>query len=75
MRKLVKQQWSGSHPGTNVLWMHYLADVLLAKKELPGVLPGEKRQLRDFRRRVLGYSNCGEVIWDELFKGLWWTRE
>lgn len=36
-----------------------------------GATAAQKRQLREFKKRVVGYSCCGEVIWDELFQGLW----
>lgn len=32
MRKLTRGRWAGFHPGTNCLWMHYLADTLLSVK-------------------------------------------
>lgn len=37
MRKLTCKDWSGSHPGTNVLWLLYLTDLLLnTEKPVPG---------------------------------------
>ncbi len=70
MRKLTKDDWSGSYLSTNCAWMQYLADTLLTKKAL-AVSSGEKRQLHAFRRRAGGAACCGEIIWDELFQGAW----
>lgn len=37
MRKLTCKDWSGSHPGTNVLWLLYLTELLLStEKPVPG---------------------------------------
>jgi hypothetical protein len=74
MRKLSRRDWAGSHPGTNVLWMLYLAELLLsADKPIPGASAGQKRAMREFKKRLgsSAYSNCSEVVWDELFEGLW----
>ena len=32
MRKLTRGKWAGFFPGTNALWMHYLADAMLSQK-------------------------------------------
>jgi hypothetical protein len=53
------------------MWLHYLADTLLAAKELPGASADERRALRDFRRRCLAYGSASEAIWDALFEGEW----
>jgi hypothetical protein len=47
------------------------ADTLLTKKELPGCTPGQRRALRDFRRRALLAPCAADLLWDELFTGLW----
>ena len=70
MRKLTKDDWSGSYLATTCVWLAYLADTLLTKKAL-ALSSGEKRQLQAFRRRAAGYTCCGELIWDELFQGAW----
>jgi hypothetical protein len=37
MRKLTRKDWAGSHPGTNVLWLQYLTELLLSSdKPVPG---------------------------------------
>jgi len=71
MRKITKGEWSGAHPRTNVQWMLYLCELLLTEKPVPGISSAQKRLLREFKKRVVGYGHCGEVIWDELFQGLW----
>lgn len=70
MRKLTGQDWAGSYPSTNVLWLLYLTELLGSEKPIPGATAGQKRALRDFKKRLAGYACCGEVIWDELFRGL-----
>lgn len=72
MRKLTCKDWTGSHPGTNVLWLLYLTELLLSsEKPVPGATAAQKRCLREFKKRLAGYRCCSEVIWDELFEGLW----
>lgn len=72
MLKLTRGEWAAPHPATNTLWLHYMADTVLTAKAPPaGWAPGERRALRDFRRRAAGYASCQEAIWDELFEGLW----
>lgn len=74
MLRLTRGDWAAPHPATNTLWLHYLADTVLANKAPAGGggwAPREKRALRDFRRRAAGYASCQEAIWDELFEGLW----
>lgn len=72
MRKLTNKDWAGSYPGTNVLWLVYLTELLLSSdKPIPGASAGQKRVLREFKKRLGGYCCCSDVIWDELFHGLW----
>jgi hypothetical protein len=72
MLKLTHGDWAAPCPATNSLWLHYLADTVLAAKAPPqGWSPGERRALRDFRRRAAGYRGAQEAMWDELFEGLW----
>lgn len=134
MRKLSRKDWAGSHPGTNVLWLLYLTELLLSTDKPvpggcggcvaetaacapstqhslqctdththrhfhpipahssrappprhaahhttttppPGATAGQKRCLREFKKRLAGYSCCADVIWDELFAGLWTVTE
>ena len=48
MRKLTKQRWEAYCPGTNALWLHYLAEILLTLKACP-CKASQTRALRDFR--------------------------
>lgn len=74
MRKLiVGDDWSASCPQTNCVWVAYMAEVLAAEKGAC-MSAGEKKALRAFRRRVLKCAACSEVVWDELFAGLWLSR-
>lgn len=74
MRKATKDDWAGRYPKTNCMWMHYLADTLLNKKSVT-CSKEEHRRLSGFRRRAMQYNNCNELIWDELFAGMWETQE
>lgn len=73
MRTLTGGDWAGSHPGTNVVWLRYLAELLLSSdKPVPKASAAQKRALRAFAKRVGGqYACAGDAIWDELFVGLW----
>ncbi|KXZ49471.1 hypothetical protein GPECTOR_21g697 [Gonium pectorale] len=78
MRDLVGDDWSVYCPQTNCLWLSYLAEVLAQRfggaqaAKLGGVRlsAGQRRQLREFRKRAVAYNNCGELLADELFQGL-----
>ncbi|EFJ46335.1 hypothetical protein VOLCADRAFT_93165 [Volvox carteri f. nagariensis] len=81
MRDFVEDDWSSSCPATNCLWLAYLADVLCKKFGGGGggggpkggkgfrLTAGQKRQLQEFRKRAVQYNSCGDIMWDELFKG------
>eukprot|EP00775_Hariotina_reticulata_P005959 gene5959-6198_t len=68
MRTITKGEWSGAYPGTNVQWMLYLCELLLTEKPVSGISSAQKRLLRDFKKRVLGYGHCGEE--DTKLQGL-----
>ncbi|GIM02332.1 hypothetical protein Vretimale_7217 [Volvox reticuliferus] len=77
MRSTVDDDWSSFCPATNCLWISYLAEVLCKRFGCGGSRAGclrlstvQKRQLREFRKRAVEYGSCGDLIWDELFKGL-----
>ncbi|GIL64253.1 hypothetical protein Vafri_18254 [Volvox africanus] len=77
MRSTVDNDWSSFCPSTNCLWISYLAEVLCKRFGAGGSVAGclrlstvQKRQLREFRKRAVEYGSCGDLIWDELFKGL-----
>jgi hypothetical protein len=74
MRALTKGRWQDSAPRTNLQWLHYLADIMLTEKALPGVKPAQKKALREFRARALKYDSSAAALWDDLFKGLWSIR-
>ena len=48
MKKANRGDWHSFTPVTNTLWMHYLADILLNRKQR-NFDAGEKRELRNFR--------------------------
>ncbi|KAL0034660.1 hypothetical protein WJX77_001494 [Trebouxia sp. C0004] len=70
MKKATRNRWQGHCPATNCLWMHYLADVILNLKKIP-MTAQQKKGLRDFRKRALGYRSSTELVWDEIFTGCW----
>ncbi|KAL6772007.1 hypothetical protein ACKKBG_A28625 [Auxenochlorella protothecoides x Auxenochlorella symbiontica] len=72
MRKLTGDSWERYVPGTNAVWLHYLADTCLTQKLAQCKhTPADKVALRGFRKRVLAYASAGEAVWDEYFKGSW----
>ncbi|KAG2493176.1 hypothetical protein HYH03_008597 [Edaphochlamys debaryana] len=78
MRDLVGGDWAAFCPETNCLWLSYLAEVLAGRfgaaagrgRAAPVLTTAHKRQLREFRKRAVGYANCGELLRDGLFAGL-----
>jgi serine/threonine-protein kinase haspin len=72
MAALTGGDWAAPTPGTNCLWMAYLAETLAATKIGGGSrASGAKRTLREFEKRCVGYGSCREMVTDELFEGLW----
>ena len=73
MRKLTRGDWAGFHPGTNGLWLAYLADTLLERKRF-SCSADERKALRDFRKSALNGGAgvaAAELLWADLFKGQW----
>lgn len=61
MRKLTKGDWAGSHPKTNVMWMLYLAELLLSSdKPITGEEAGSACALCN--RTVLLYDHGGRGV-------------
>lgn len=48
MRKANNGNWHAFLPVTNTLWMHYMSDILLNKKDCK-LDAAQKRELRSFR--------------------------
>ena len=70
MKAVTGGRWQEHQPATNTLWLHYLADTLLLQKGVP-LTSAQKRHLREFRKRAAAAPSCAELVWDDLFKGLW----
>ena len=70
MRKAVKKDWSRFAPKTNALWLHYLADTLLSRKEFAAE-SDEREALQGFRERALKYASAGDAVTDPLFVNMW----
>jgi len=71
MRKATGGDWQRHVPGTNTLWLHYLADVVLAHK-LPAACGRDaKSALRGFRKDAMASQAAAELVWHELFSGQW----
>ncbi|XP_029445164.1 uncharacterized protein LOC115084374 isoform X2 [Rhinatrema bivittatum] len=67
MRQENANNWSGYHPHSNVLWLHYLADKLIKemryrKKPNTSAMKGVHRKLVQFHREVLGFGSASEVL-------------
>ena len=56
MRKATKGDWQKYVPATNVLWIHYLADLLLTEKQI-ALNASEKRELRGFRCAITQFHH------------------
>ena len=74
MRKLSRGDWHGYTPATNCLWIRYLADICLANKMGFPHSSTEKLELRNFRKRALGYSSAADLIHDEWVSKLWLAK-
>jgi serine/threonine-protein kinase haspin len=75
MRKAVSRDWSAFVPRTNALWLHYLADLLLHKKQLRDGRKLERRERRELTAFALrcrdAYARAGDALDDPLFAGMW----
>eukprot|EP00210_Caulerpa_lentillifera_P009420 g8981.t1 len=75
MKKTVGDDWSGFHPETNCLWIHYLTETVLTVKKQLSYTVTQKQDLRAFKRRCLKAKSCQELLWDELFKNEWLVKQ
>ncbi|XP_076946846.1 serine/threonine-protein kinase haspin homolog [Bidens hawaiensis] len=66
MKQVAEDCWEGSFPKTNVLWLQYLVDILLQKKEYDRTSRDE-RELRLFKKRLNGYKSAKESVVDPFF--------
>ncbi|KAI3806141.1 hypothetical protein L1987_22034 [Smallanthus sonchifolius] len=69
MKQVTEDCWEGSFPKTNVLWLQYLVDILLQKKDYDRTSRDE-RELRSFKKRLNGYKSAKESVVDPFFSDL-----
>ncbi|KAI7729922.1 hypothetical protein M8C21_001225 [Ambrosia artemisiifolia] len=69
MKRVTEDCWEGSFPKTNVLWLQYLVDILLQKKDYDRTSRDE-RELRSFKKRLNGYKSAKESVVDPFFSDL-----
>ncbi|OIV95317.1 hypothetical protein TanjilG_07473 [Lupinus angustifolius] len=69
MKEVTEDWWEGSFPKTNVLWLHYLVDILLLKKSFERSSKNE-RDLRSLKKRLDKYNSAKEAINDPFFSDL-----
>ncbi|GAB2242813.1 hypothetical protein Droror1_Dr00019588 [Drosera rotundifolia] len=69
MREVTDDQWEGSFPRTNVLWLQYLVDMLLIKKSYKRS-GKDDRDLRSLKKRMNGYNSAREAVSDPFFSDL-----
>ncbi|KAJ0704260.1 putative non-specific serine/threonine protein kinase [Helianthus annuus] len=69
MKQVTEDCWEGSFPKTNVLWLQYLVDILLQKKDYDRTSRDE-RELRSFKKRLNGYKSAKESVVDSFFSDL-----
>ncbi|KAL2084129.1 hypothetical protein ACEWY4_019647 [Coilia grayii] len=66
MREENENNWSEYHPHTNVLWLHYLTDKLLAMKYKGGARSAQARtiksSLQSLHRDLLAFRSATEVL-------------
>ena len=70
MKRATKGKWNKFTPKTNALWVHYLADTLLEQKDF-NVTAEQKKELTEFRARALDYKSARDMVFDDLFSGIW----
>ncbi|XP_020520416.1 serine/threonine-protein kinase haspin homolog isoform X1 [Amborella trichopoda] len=70
MLEVTEGCWEGSFPKTNVLWLHYLVDILLTKKSYKHT-DKDLRDLRSLRKRLLSYDSAKAAVSDCFFNELW----
>ncbi|OMP09397.1 hypothetical protein COLO4_05510 [Corchorus olitorius] len=69
MKEVTEDNWEGSFPRTNVLWLLYLVDILLLKKAFVRSSKNE-RDLRSLKKRLEKYDSAKEAIFDPFFEDL-----
>ncbi|KAI3806484.1 hypothetical protein L1987_22391 [Smallanthus sonchifolius] len=69
MKQVTKDCWEGSFPKTNVLWLQYLVDILLQKKDYDHT-SRDKRELRSFKKHLNMYKSAKESVVDPFFSDL-----
>ncbi|GMJ11734.1 Haspin-related gene [Hibiscus trionum] len=69
MKDVTEDQWEGSFPRTNVLWLIYLVDILLLKKTFVCSLKN-KREMRSLKKRLDKYDSAKEAILVPFFGDL-----
>jgi hypothetical protein len=71
MQVVTQGKWQNFVPATNVLWLRYLADIMLSSK-LPANCPKSDRlMLRNFRKAANSAQAAGDLVWNEIFAGFW----
>ncbi|XWS64411.1 hypothetical protein CRYUN_Cryun05aG0002300 [Craigia yunnanensis] len=69
MEKVTEDNWEGSFPRTNVLWLLYLVDILLLKKTFV-CSSKNARDLRSLKKRLEKYHSAKEAIFYPFFGDL-----
>ncbi|KAL4446368.1 hypothetical protein ABPG77_003175 [Micractinium sp. CCAP 211/92] len=68
MKKATKNRWAAHVPATNVFWMQYLVDICLTEKKGWACTREQLNELRAFKRRVLAYPSCAELLFDDFLR-------
>ena len=71
MMKATRGDWKKYCPLTNALWIRYLVETILIHK-LPSACGGEEKlALRNFKKEATLAESATDLVWAELFKGMW----
>ncbi|KAL4423699.1 hypothetical protein ABPG75_001000 [Micractinium tetrahymenae] len=68
MKKATKNRWEAHVPATNVFWMQYLVDICMTEKKGWACTREQLNELRAFKRRVLTYPSCFELLFDDFLR-------
>ncbi|CAL5084291.1 unnamed protein product [Urochloa decumbens] len=70
MKEITQEQWEGSFPKTNVVWLIYLVDMVLHKMKSLALGAKVERELRSFKKRLASYESARDCLADPFFSDI-----